>query len=220
MTLWPRSLLWRTLLLIALLLRGAFRVAADLPGLGARAARAADRAADRERGQPHARRAGHRPAGQAPRAAARAVATRRHPGLSRRTRRKDRAAARPARPAPGRGRAAPAPRAGDPAILLAQRHARLVGELQHRRRRVLGDAAARAARAQRSSALARPGRGGAPAGARRRLSDRVAHQPPAARTHARRRPDRAGQNAAAGGPNPGHRKSARCRTRSTRWPPT
>ena len=59
--LFPRTLLWRTFLLIALLLSP--RIAAwlpDLPHLRARAACAPGRTEGRERGEPHARGAGHR----------------------------------------------------------------------------------------------------------------------------------------------------------------
>ena len=84
-------------------------------------------------------------------------------------------------------------RLGDDTKLLASRdsaHAR-VGEFQDRRSRILGAAAARADRARRATALGRLGCADTDPVGRRRLPHRCTHQPAAARTDARQRPSAA-----------------------------
>ena len=103
---------------------------------------------------------------------------------------------------------------------IARRCTRRMGEFQDRRPRILGAAAARAHRARRAIALDRLGRADSAAVGRRRISDRRAHQPAAARTDACGGRDRARRHAAAGGRNADRPKCARCRARSTRWRPT
>ena len=221
----PR-LLWRTLslLIAALILAVASRRGFEIfQHLRARAARAADRAADRERREPHARRARHGPARPAPRAAA--STSREREGIqvypAEPGERLAAAARRPAGAAARRSARSAASSATETQVAFARDGVRgVLGELPHRRRRVLGDAAARRAS---SGGIALHWLGWAMLVLRARagsarFSSSFARQPAAARADARRgrhraRPDRRRRSR---GIRAG-RDPARWRARSTRW---
>src|ERR1051325_2844542 len=149
------------------------RLVPDLPPVRARAALARARAADGERGEPHARGAGRRRPVPAPAAAGGAE---RHRGSARVSRHREREAGGAPRPraVPARGRPrAPGARRRGPLRLRARGRVRLLGQLLHRLRRVLGHAAVGALRADLRPAVARLGPRARRAVARRRLVHRL-----------------------------------------------